>query len=253
MRNGVEFMKRISLQSLALILIRVTLGFMWLSNSLEKWLPSLPHVKWLFNSTGNVLALTQYMIKITPFPWYAALLKLTLHLGPLLTYGVAAAELFFAVTLLTGRGIRWGTLLAMGMLVSLELGWISEEWTFTYLLLIMLHFILFLGTFKRESTVETHYLLRILFGIIWLSMGIHHSVMLVAGLFFIIGFLTPIAALFGIVFSIQVLIHHSLGAWPWVYYSLLVGHIYLLFPNFQSRYSIDRFIPYPKFLQSNHQ
>lgn len=227
--------------------VRVVLGLLWLSNALEKLIPHFPKIPHIYNATGDVIGLTRYMIQITPFPWFAAILKPALALGPILQYGVGLFELFLALTLLTNRWIRYGALLALPYLVFLELGWVNAEWAFTYPLFFALHLYVVLRTWGKDRFGIGELIIRLLSGVVWIDMGIvghtHSALTVVAGILLFIGLLTPIASLYALVLAVGLLLSRGIEPWPWVYYALIVTQLLLLIPGFASRYGVDRLIP----------
>lgn len=230
------------LQTIAYHIVRIVLGLLWLTNSLEKFFPHFPKIKAIHNGTGNVIGLTHYMIKITPFHWYANLLQASLHLGSLLRYGIATLELFFALSLLTNRFLKYSAVLAILLLLSLELGWIRVEWTFTYAVIAGLHVIVLTRAWSGNYANIGASVLRWLLGVVWIYTGLQHTVSvidLVVGILFLLGLFVPMVALVGLVLSILLYVHNSLEPWPWVYYTLIVSHLYLMVPVVKSNFAVD--------------
>lgn len=227
--------------------IRLFCGMMWLYTSLEKWFPAFRGFggRFLQSGTGDVVALTKYMMQITPFPWVSTFLGWLVHLGSVLQYAVAATELFFAISLLSNRWTKYSTILAIGMLMLFQLSWISVEWPFVYVTIMALHLVVFLRTLHGDKKGVGSVLLRILYGFMWIYVGGMNQLLTTAiGLFFIIGFLTPIASLYGILLITQSLLAGDYGGWPWVYYAIIAGHLYLLPVGVKSVFSLDYWIPW---------
>jgi uncharacterized membrane protein YphA (DoxX/SURF4 family) len=227
--------------------VRLFLGIMWLYTSLEKFFPAFRGFggKFLQSGTGNVVALTEYMTQITPYPWVATLLGWLVPLGPVLQYAVAATELFFAISLLSNRWTKYSTILAIGMLILFHLGWIAVEWPFVYVTIMALHVVIFLRALHGDKKDVGAVLLRILYGIMWIYVGgTDHLLTVAIGVLLIIGFLTPVASIYGIFLMVQSLLAGDYGVWPWVYHAIIVGHLYLLVPGLTSSFSLDRWVPW---------
>lgn len=140
------------LQDVGYLVLRVTLGLMWLYSVVWKRPPDF--------GAGNGSGLyrfTEYGVTYPVLAPYAWLLEtLVLPAIPVLGWGVLAAETALAVLLLTGLHVRLAALLGIGQVLAIILSVLvaPDEWPWSYYLMLVGHIVLLLGASARLGALD---------------------------------------------------------------------------------------------------
>ena len=127
-------------QSIALTVLRVLLGLMWLYNVSWKRAPDFG------KDAGNGLyKFTSYAVEypvLAPYAWVTE--NLILPVFPVFGWVVLIAETALAVMLLTGTFVRLAALigLAQSLAIGLSVAYAPHEWPWSYFLMIGAHLVL---------------------------------------------------------------------------------------------------------------
>lgn len=134
-------------QSIALAVLRVLLGLMWLYNVAWKRAPNFGE------EAGNGLyKFTKYAVDypvLAPYAWITD--NLILPVFPVFGWVVLIAETALAVLLLTGTYVRLAALigLAQSVAIGLSVAYAPEEWPWAYFLMVGAHLVLVFGVAGR--------------------------------------------------------------------------------------------------------
>jgi uncharacterized membrane protein YphA (DoxX/SURF4 family) len=134
-------------QSIALTVLRVLLGLMWLYNVAWKRAPDFG------KDAGNGLyKFTKYAVDypvLAPYAWITD--NLILPVFPVFGWVVLATETTLAVLLLTGSYVRLAALLglAQSLAIGLSVAYAPEEWPWAYFLMVGAHLVLIMAAAGR--------------------------------------------------------------------------------------------------------
>ncbi len=134
-------------QSIALAVLRILLGLMWLYNVAWKRAPNFGE------EAGNGLyKFTKYAVDypvLAPYAWLTD--NLILPVFPVFGWVVLLAETTLAVLLLTGTYVRLAALigLAQSVAIGLSVAYAPEEWPWAYFLMVGAHLVLVFGVAGR--------------------------------------------------------------------------------------------------------
>lgn len=237
-------------------------GLLWLVHGLEKMLwmiaPSYMLPRPLYGGVGNVVNILTIFARDNPQPWFRAFVGTAmLPLGAANQFGVLLLELALALVFLLGprlwARLPWllyaAALVGSAQLAFIWMGFYAEEWPFTYLLIIVAQLVVALnvraalGGPAAADDRDWGFLLRWLLGLVWLVDGARSGnwLMLIAGVGLLLGVLTPLFALIGLMLTGVAMFHGSWGpAWWWVYYFGIADHLYVLLTHAGRRLGVDR-------------
>lgn len=134
-------------QPIALTVLRVLLGLMWLYNVAWKRAPDFGE------QAGNGLyKFTKYAVDypvLAPYAWVVD--HLVLPVFPVFGYTVLVAETTLAVLLLTGSYVRLAALLGLvqSVAIGLSVAYAPEEWPWAYFLMVGAHLVLIFAAAGR--------------------------------------------------------------------------------------------------------
>ncbi len=139
-------------QAVGAVILRLTLGLMWLWNVNWKTPPDFGA-----DSGGGLYRFTGYAVSNPVFPPYSWVVEhLVLPHLSVFGWGVLLAETALAVLLLTGAWIRLGAMLgiAQSLAIALSVALAPHEWPWSYWLMVVGHVVLLTSSAGRYGAVD---------------------------------------------------------------------------------------------------
>ena len=134
---------------LSLYVIRIIIGFMWISEAIRKLVTRSSNPTSDFN---DFLGQIHHMADSNPYPIFSSLINTYLVANYLiLTYIVIILEIFLGISVIFGLFSRIGCVIGLGYTIVLflsTLGW--GEWIWTYPLIATPMLIIFISSFKTR-------------------------------------------------------------------------------------------------------